>query len=206
MDLKQRALRVAEEVTRKFKEEFGFEPIIGGSLSLILHGFKLPRYNKKSISFNDIDLLVYPCEYATFSATTVHTVANNVVSERKCNILSEYVKGLRSELYIFNENIDFGMAPHFMWIGEAKVANPMHSLYAKAGYVLEEIGEVASSPEYQKKKISRIEKHFEDIKNANFDLVWHVPERVKLVKSHAIQRIVYNYIETHERVLRTQFF
>ena len=206
MDLKQRALRVAEEVTRKFKEEFGFKPMIGGSLSLILHGYNLPRYINSEISFNDVDLLVSQSQMDSFYKFQTTEIAEGVYSERVCNLLESYVTGLRSELYTFNEKIDFGTDPHFMWIGDVKVANPMHSLYAKAGYVLEEIGEVASSPEYQRRKLARIEKHFNDVLDAKFKLAWHEPAKVSLIKSKEIQRIVYNYIETHKRVLRTQFF
>lgn len=199
-------MKVAKEVSNGFEKEFGFKPMIGGSLSLILHGYLMPRYINSDISFNDVDLLVYQHQMNSFYKFQTAEIAKGVYSERVCNLLKSYVTGLRSELYTFNENIDFGMAPKFMWIDDVKVANPMHSLYAKAGYVLEEVGEVASSPKYQRRKLARIEKHFNDVLNAKFKLDWHEPDKVSLVKSYTIQRIVSQYIETHERILRSQFF
>ena len=199
-------MKVAKEVSNGFKKEFGFKPMIGGSLSLILHGCYMERYANSEISFNDVDLLVYQHQMNSFYKFQTAEVAEGIYSERVCNLLQNYVTGLRSELYTFNEKIDFGTDPHFMWIDDVKVANPMHSLYAKAGYVLEEVGEVASSPKYQKRKLARIQKHFNDVLNAKFKLTWHEPDKVGLVKLTEIQRIVSQYIETHKRILRTQFF
>lgn len=206
MTLREKAMKVAKEVSDGFEIEFGFKPMIGGSLSLILHGYFMPRYANSDISFNDVDLLVYEHEMGSFYKFQTAEVAEGVYSERAINLLQNYVSGLRSELYTFNCKIDLGPNPHFIWIGDVKVANPMHSLYAKAGYVLEEIGEVASSPKYQRRKLARIEKHFNDILDAKFKLAWYEPAKVSLIKTQEIQKIVYQYIETHERILRTQFF
>lgn len=212
-----KAMEIAKEVSVRFETEFGYKPIIAGSLSLILHGFIPRRYKDvESFKMNDADITVEDTSVlkeTVMNPLFTNDIVRNMIehglnpaeqiidgeelSIPNVNYIGDFVSELQLEVYPMNNVTPIGDNPRWIWIDGVKVQNPMLALHAKAGYVLEELGQAAQNKKYQKRKNARITKHYRDIVEANFDLPWNTTKEVDMVEHWAFQNIVAEYMMSH---------
>lgn len=216
-NVQMKAMKIAKEVSVKFETEFGFKPIIGGSLSLILHGYIPRRYEDvETFSMNDVDITVEDTsvlQETVMNPAFTNDIIRNMIDQGlnpaeqiidgeelsipNVNYIGDFVNKLRLEVYPMNKHVPIDDDPRWIWIGSVKVQNPMLALHAKAGYVLEELGQAAQNNFYQKRKNARITKHYRDIVSATFDLPWTSTKEIDIVKHWTFQNIVAEYMLSH---------
>lgn len=217
INFKKEAMRVAQEVSVKFESEFGFKPIIGGSLSLILHGYIPMRYRKVTeFKLNDVDVVVEDrsvLQETIINPVFTRNIIKNMIEQGlnpeeqiingeelsipNVNYIGDFAQELRLEVYPMNTDVFIGDDPRWVWINDIKVQNPMLALNAKAGYILEELGQHATTEDFQELKNKRISKHYKDIVDSQFDIKWNYTEDVKVIKHHMFQNIIAEYISAH---------
>lgn len=172
-NIEKKAYLVAEKVTKKFVDEFGYKPIIGGSLSLIIQGYTPNKYLKGGVDFNDIDLVFEPhsykkwCEYVESLKPTdlFKDELEQLVSESDTNSISvsNFIDNYRVEGYALDTDTFINDEYRYKESNGLLLLNPLLILQAKAGYVIKELGTDSSNNEYQLRKNKRIEKHYNDI-------------------------------------------
>lgn len=199
----QRAENLANKVSAKFEAAFGFKPIIAGSLSLILAGYTPNRY-KDYLNVADVDLEIPSQLY--------HEWANRIpnfegkIEELSTNMfdvkaIDNFINNLRVEGYCSTTHTDLGEHPHWYWLGDIKVGNPMIALKAKAHYVVNGISGYATTEIFKTTRIKRNHKHYSDIVTGVKVLrnEWQVPpfvEKISTMKS--IRDSVFMYEHRHE--------
>lgn len=190
-NLKQQAIQLATEISTIFAERFGYTPIIGGSLSLIINGYTPQRYaDQKVLNVGDIDLCLDNKDYYLAMQDSVWSQdMEQSVPNVKC--IKTFISSYRVEVYPLLK-IDTEDCQWY-WLGNCKIANPCLALHAKAEYVLSELGGVSLNEEYQQRRNARIWKHFTDLRFANF-ADWKLSSKTAFVKNN-LSLIVDNYIQ-----------
>lgn len=192
LNLKQQAIQLASEISEIFFARFGYTPIIGGSLSLIINGYVPKRYKDQTVlTVGDIDLCLEDADYQLALKETVWSNSlEQSVPNTKC--IKHFINTYRVEVYPLLK-IDTDECQWY-WLNSLKIANPALALHAKAEYVISELGGRAMNPEYQNRRCKRIRKHYDDIRFAKFDLEWQESSKTTFVKT-TMWNIVDNYIE-----------